>query len=725
MGRKGKGKRDEGSGGGGGVPKKSRGGGGAGIPAGAVRIVGAAVVAVIAVSVGLAARSALDPDAAAPLTPAELEYREQEQRLLRDINSSSKRYDVDARIDYAQFVMSAPLGSRLNNEGDAIALEAVRAAQERADALAAGGAEAEAWAQTRQEPHQLARAWQAAGIAAAMRGDVAVAISRLDEAVAVMQVTQGPPNPQLSGLLKGMAGSLRKYIPGAAEDAAALLTEALDDDMSQLLARHDLALTLGELGKVDAAAAQLDLIVENAKPGAGYARALLEDVGYPTDRNPESDSGLTPMADEDGVTADATELGTARRPRMLYGCHIMHRGFVPHRGWKPDRTGMLDATEFEQRFVKARRPVVMSLWPQSSDAAATVLEAHGGDADAAGSALIDEAFGWRTARWSRQYMDSVAGDERVFMQLATEAEMNTPAAETDMFGLWGGMHWTTLSEFLAKAQWGDPVSKDTTAEDAAFPEPWAQYTLNLQGPTEGNGWTYRQPLRGVLGDDIKPAPPVLRQWAFNAINIWLGHSSLGDVGVTRDEASGGIEHVGAGSCSKLHFDGQDNLIVVLRGTKHITLFPPYDGPRLYSVGTPALIQPTGEVDFADYDGTPSLHFSRVNLGGFSSHNRTWDADTDDVVAQWPRLGATTRVELSLRAGETFYMPSGWWHRICSFGSHLAVNYWASEYQLADRYPELQKLREPPPERPSRQKKRTGKGKRKGKKSVKKQKGGTQ
>lgn len=51
--------------------------------------------------------------------------------------------------------------------------------------------------------------------------------------------------------------------------------------------------------------------------------------------------------------------------------------------------------------------------------------------------------------------------------------------------------------------------------------------------------------------------------------------------------------------SGLHHDYHDNLYVLLRGTKKITLYSPKDAEKLYTVGIIAHVHPNGRINYTD------------------------------------------------------------------------------------------------------------------------------
>jgi histone arginine demethylase JMJD6 len=82
----------------------------------------------------------------------------------------------------------------------------------------------------------------------------------------------------------------------------------------------------------------------------------------------------------------------------------------------------------------------------------------------------------------------------------------------------------------------------------------------------------------------------------------------------------------------LHVDyyGMDGFISQLYGDKEFLVFAPSDGPYLHAQANNPLVSAIDNFDEPDYD-------------------------------RFPLLKHATPIRFTLRAGETFYQPSGWWH----------------------------------------------------------------
>ena len=103
-----------------------------------------------------------------------------------------------------------------------------------------------------------------------------------------------------------------------------------------------------------------------------------------------------------------------------------------------------------------------------------------------------------------------------------------------------------------------------------------------------------------------------------------------------------------------HFDGFENLLVCLCGTKRLWLYPPSDARHLYC------------------GGGPRREPSRAAAPPF----QVYDELTEELRAALPEVAHARPLEVELRKGDFLYLPSCWWH--CVEGSrerNMILNYW--------------------------------------------------
>ncbi|CAK8996786.1 unnamed protein product [Durusdinium trenchii] len=113
--------------------------------------------------------------------------------------------------------------------------------------------------------------------------------------------------------------------------------------------------------------------------------------------------------------------------------------------------------------------------------------------------------------------------------------------------------------------------------------------------------------------------------------------------------AGVYTYMGAGrNTTSIHFDGYENLMMCMRGKKHICLWPPWAAAQLYPVGE----------SFSCPDGFTR---SAVSPGGL----RFEELEAEEQA----RLACYRHAEplrLTLEPGQLLYLPAGWWH--CVEGS---------------------------------------------------------
>jgi lysine-specific demethylase 8 len=104
----------------------------------------------------------------------------------------------------------------------------------------------------------------------------------------------------------------------------------------------------------------------------------------------------------------------------------------------------------------------------------------------------------------------------------------------------------------------------------------------------------------------------------------------------------------AGSKTSLHSDFPDNLHVLIRGHKKVTLVDWRQSWRLYR---------------------DSVFTNRPNYSNV-------DIDAPDY-ERYPRFKGVNALEAEIRSGDTLYIPSFWWHRVHTVSTSIAVtHFWA-------------------------------------------------
>ena len=240
------------------------------------------------------------------------------------------------------------------------------------------------------------------------------------------------------------------------------------------------------------------------------------------------------------------------------------------------------------------------------------------------------------------------------------------------------------------------------------PPRWRHY-LNLDaaiGPQKDKEVRRGSPMHRAPLDKLQPPSfvPMGRgianmqgKVASAEINLWLG-SGFGTTQLHVDPCANIklLDPVVSMFCSNAHARCRrryDNVITVIKGTKHIVLFDPSAAPALRLNGGVRNVAKNGIVGY-QYSGSLS-HFSAFKVpsqtgalgmaSGPDSGPRIdglqCSEDGDAATAVLP--DGTQSTTVTLNAGEALFLPAGWAHQVTSepptsSGSdrlHVAVNTW--------------------------------------------------
>jgi hypothetical protein len=109
--------------------------------------------------------------------------------------------------------------------------------------------------------------------------------------------------------------------------------------------------------------------------------------------------------------------------------------------------------------------------------------------------------------------------------------------------------------------------------------------------------------------------------------------------------------------STLHYDGSDNILVLVDGTKHVTLISPIVTPQL---------QPVPASD--DNPNHSTLSFAEVEQ---------LVSEMETKHNQQENQSIKNAYSVTLHAGDALYIPEGWWHQVLSEPCSMALNFWFS------------------------------------------------
>ncbi len=279
---------------------------------------------------------------------------------------------------------------------------------------------------------------------------------------------------------------------------------------------------------------------------------------------------------------------------------------------------------------------------------------------------------WRANLWTNAYLMRKAGHSKVSVEYRS--------SPSERFGL-GKRRHMLFKEFLSRLSQGQENLYVTSPEQPigpnGFPDVMAPPLLHLSS-------------------DL----PVRLSWAGNLvpqqINMWMGTSVNG-------------------TSSGLHHDYHDNFYVLLRGRKRFRLYPPSLAKRMYTHGKISRIFPNGRIvykgqqgileDGSNEDDVREWKLSKSSEEDHIDEDQDFRHDDEEnesmqsntppsfsmvdislpiasIQERFPNFPHESFVECIVSAGETLYLPAGWFHEVTSMNDtqgkepgHLAINYW--------------------------------------------------
>jgi hypothetical protein len=135
-----------------------------------------------------------------------------------------------------------------------------------------------------------------------------------------------------------------------------------------------------------------------------------------------------------------------------------------------------------------------------------------------------------------------------------------------------------------------------------------------------------------------------------------------------------------GAKTKLHYDLQDNLHLLITGRKRVYLADRRQLKNLYPI--PLLV--------------PRWYLHPLRPFNVNRIKSRVDIEHPDYDA-FPRLRNVELLETTLERGEMLFIPSCWWHELHNVESSIAINYWwrgepsAPEFRRAMRYAQWQRF----------------------------------
>lgn len=161
---------------------------------------------------------------------------------------------------------------------------------------------------------------------------------------------------------------------------------------------------------------------------------------------------------------------------------------------------------------------------------------------------------WNVNLWSNNYLKEKAGKSIVKVEFRESSQ--------GRFGK-GNEKTMEFGEFIDKISSGD--------------QRWYLTTQKLDYSAEGQPMIVSHPITELL-EDIPLRPRIMGNLLPQNINLWMGSS---------DQPT----------TSGLHHDFHDNIYILLRGRKTLTLFPPSEYKNMYLVGKVVHLHPNGRFNY--------------------------------------------------------------------------------------------------------------------------------
>ncbi|TFL06008.1 Clavaminate synthase-like protein [Pterulicium gracile] len=252
--------------------------------------------------------------------------------------------------------------------------------------------------------------------------------------------------------------------------------------------------------------------------------------------------------------------------------------------------------------------------------------------------IIKGASSSTGADWTNEYLTQAMGQQRVSVSVTPNGRADSITRGSD-----GKLYFTepcteqiTMSELLGSLN-------DEANQEVMYLQSQNGNLYTNDFFTTGTSSTEFEPLRKNVPSEVSwcsrafGRPP-------DAVNLWIGNHK---------------------SHTSIHSDPYENIYTVVRGAKHFLLLPPTEGWCVQEH-----LHPHATYERSPEDGRLSLAPSNESVPPVR-----WASVTDPHLPDSLPDGAHP-IEVTLHAGDTLYLPVGWWHHVRqSHGVTIALNWW--------------------------------------------------
>ncbi|KAL0070764.1 hypothetical protein AAF712_001985 [Marasmius tenuissimus] len=265
-------------------------------------------------------------------------------------------------------------------------------------------------------------------------------------------------------------------------------------------------------------------------------------------------------------------------------------------------------------------------------------------------------------RWTNQYLTEKMGSSLISVAVTPNGRADAVASHNGkLYFVEPHIEQMTMDSFLSKLSSDERVVKGRSETHYLQSQNGNLYSSRFY---EGlNALSEYEPLRDDVPSEVPWCSDALDRTP-DAVNLWIGDGgSVTSIHSGRDSGRVWVARVNLGS------DPYENIYTVVRGAKHFTLLPPTEGwclegrqrsERMYPHATytrssepPALaLQPSSP-------DTPLVRWSSI-------------AEPHLPGALPPDAHP---IHITVAAGDTLYLPAGWWHHVRQSGVTIALNWW--------------------------------------------------